>query len=473
MQGKVIHFEFPGGQPPPSVTRNLATFDQLNLSPLATVLLIDDEETLRRLVARVVQLEGYEVIQSGSIKDALRVLQREPVHVVITDVKLPDGNGVELTRKIKADYPAVEVIVLTAFGTIEDGVRAIKNGAFDYLTKGDHQEKIIPLLSKATDKAILQHNLVRLQTKIEQHYGFSRIHGESQQVKGCIALARKVAATPTTVLLLGETGTGKEVFAQAIHYESDRKSKPFIALNCSAFPKDLLESELFGHAEGAFTGATRPKRGLLEEADEGTLFLDEIGEMTLDLQTKLLRVLELKEFYRVGDSKVKRVDIRLIAATNRPLTAEVEQGRFREDLFYRLSVFTISLPPLRDRKEDIKPLALSFVSEFSLKMNKAAMSMHPGFLKALEGHLWKGNIRELKNIIERCVILAEGTELGPELLPQDFNVLSSADAFDLASAERKHIVRVLAHTQGNKTQAAKLLGIGLTTLYHKIKEYGL
>lgn len=440
---------------------------------LATVLLIDDEETLRRLIARVLQLEGYDVLESSSAKDALKILHKETVHVVIADVKLPDGNGVELTQKIKALFPAVEVIVLTAFGTIQDGVQAIKNGAFDYLTKGDHQDKLIPLLSKAVDKAMLQHKLSHLEAKLQDRHGFSNILGTSPAIRNSIELARKVATTNTTVLLLGETGTGKEVFAKAIHYESDRKTKPFVALNCAAFPKDLLESELFGHAEGAFTGAVKAKRGLVEEAHEGTLFLDEIGEMSLELQSKLLRVLESGEFYRVGDSKVKRVDVRLIAATNRQLTAEVERGHFREDLYYRLSVFTIALPPLRERKEDIEQLALHFVKNYSLKINKTRMTMQPAFVKALQAHSWKGNIRELKNVIERCVIVAESDELTAHLLPSDFNVGAGADALDLAAVEKKHIHHVLSSTKGNKAQAARLLGIGLTTLYSKIKEYGL
>jgi len=274
---------------------------------MANVLIIDDEENLRKLLSRVIELEGYNVTQAPTIKDALKFLQRENIQVVISDVKLPDGNGVELAGKIKKDFPSIEIIVLTAFGTIEDGVKAIKNGAFDYLTKGEHQEKIIPLLSRATEKALLQQKVLNLESKLQNKFGFENILGESKSIKQSIELAKKVSSTDTTVLLLGETGTGKEVFAQAIHYESQRKAKPFVALNCSAFAKDLLESELFGHAEGAFTGATKSKKGYVEEAHEGTLFLDEIGEMNIDLQAKLLRVLETGEFYRVGESKARKV----------------------------------------------------------------------------------------------------------------------------------------------------------------------
>jgi len=440
------------------------------------VLIIDDEENLRKLLARIIQLEGYTVLEAGCVKDGLKVLQKDRVHVVISDVKLPDGNGVDLTAKIKQLYPAIEVIVITAFGTIENGVKAIKNGAFDYITKGDHQERIIPLLHKASEKALLQHKVLNLEQKLRDRLGLPNILGNNKLLRQSLDLLKKVAPTDTTVLLLGETGTGKEVFAQAIHYESERRSKNFVALNCSAFPKDLLESELFGHTEGAFTGATKAKRGYLEEAHEGTLFLDEIGEMNIDLQAKLLRVLETGEFYRVGESKPVRVNVRVVAATNRDLEKESEAGHFRRDLFYRLSVFTISLPALRERRDDIMLLADYFIRQFSEKTNKPVPTMSEGFRKALEEHYWKGNIRELKNVMERAVILNDQPELEASILPYDFNVRNidtSDDKLDLATAEKRHIQKVLAYAQNNKTKAAKLLDIGLTTLYQKIKDYNL
>ena len=437
---------------------------------MTTVLIIDDEENLRKLLARVIELEGYTVLQAATAKEALKLLQREIVQVVISDVKLPDANGVDLTGTIKKEFPSTEIIVLTAYGTIQDGVKAMKNGAFDYLTKGDHQEKILPLICKVSEKAQLQQRVHKLESQLQTKFGFSNILGENKSIKQSIDLARKVATTDTTVLLLGETGTGKEVFAQAIHNESARKQKPFVALNCSAFSKDLLESELFGHAEGAFTGAVKAKKGYVEEAHEGTLFLDEIGEMNIDLQAKLLRFLETAEFYRVGESKVRKVNVRIIAATNRNLEQESEGGRFRKDLFYRLSVFTISLPALRERPDDIPALAKFFIRQFSLKTNKPEAEPTSDFLKALQHHSWKGNIRELKNVIERSVILADH-DLDTSLLPRDFNITDDTNALDLATAEKKHICRVLAFTNGNKTQTAKLLGIGLTTLYQKIKDY--
>lgn len=439
---------------------------------LSKVLIIDDEENLRKLLKRIIELEGYTVFDAANAKAGLKVLDKEKIQAVISDVKLPDGNGIDLTATIKQNHPSVEVIVLTAYGTIHDGVQAIKNGAFDYLTKGDHQAKIIPLLSKAVEKAHLQQKIVDLESKIKDRFGFENIIGTSQVLASAKDLAKKVSPTDSTVLLLGETGVGKEVFAQAIHYESNRKQKPIVALNCSAFTKDLLESELFGHTEGAFTGATRAKKGLIEEANGGTLFLDEIGEMDIDLQAKLLRVLETGEFFRVGDSKVHKADVRIIAATNRNLEQESGSGHFRKDLYYRLSVFVIGIPSLRERAEDIELLARYFINQFALKTNKPVPAMPKAFLTALKAHPWKGNIRELKNVIERCVILNDTDELQTTLLPVDFDI-SETTSLDLASVEKGHIKKVLLHTQGNKTQAAKLLGIGLTTLYQKIKDYQL
>lgn len=436
------------------------------------MLIIDDEQTLRGLLARIIQLEGYTVLQATTIKEGLKVLSRENVDVVVSDVRLPDGNGVDLTAKIKAEYPAIEIIVLTAFGTIEDGVKAIKNGAFDYLTKGDHQERIIPLLNKASEKALLQQQVLNLESKVQKKFGFESVIGNSPAIKASLDLAGKVANTDTNVILLGETGTGKEVFAQAIHYQSNRKAKPFIAVNCSAFPKDLLESELFGYAEGAFTSAVRSKKGFLEEAQGGTLFLDEIGEMPVDLQAKLLRVVESREYFRIGDPKVRQANIRFITATNRNLESEIKDGKFREDLYYRFSVFAINLPSLRERKEDIELLAKHFVREFSHKINKPAFTIQDSFLNKLKQHPWKGNIRELKNVIERCVILSDTNELTADLLPFDFNT-DSENSLTLESIEKQHILKVLKLAGGNKTQAAKLLNIGLTTLYQKIKDYGI
>ncbi len=452
----------------------------------ASVLIVDDEEKLRSLLKRIISLEGYNVSEAGNIKTAARMLEKEPVDIILCDVKLPDGNGVDFVKEIKPRFPSTEIILLTAYGNIADGVQAMKNGAFDYITKGDDNDKIIPLLSSALEKVQLQKRVDQLQEQVGKRYGFENILGHSKVIREAIELAKKVTPTLATVLLLGETGTGKEVFAQSIHYGSKRSGKPFMALNCSSFSKELLESELFGHKAGAFTGATKDKRGLIEEADTGTLFLDEIGEMPFELQSKLLRVLETNEFIRVGDTKPTRVDVRVIAATNRDLQEEVKDGKFREDLFYRLNVFNISLPALRNRKEDIPLLADFFMQIFARKAGRRIDAMSVEFLEHLQHHEWKGNIRELKNVMERAVILSITNELTVDNLPlelqsgagyprakQGESGSNTLSAFDLASAEKLHIQRVLIHTKGNKTEAARLLNIGLTTLYRKIDEYGL
>ncbi|HEY8783552.1 MAG TPA: sigma-54 dependent transcriptional regulator [Mucilaginibacter sp.] len=443
------------------------------------LLIIDDEERLRNLLARILQLEGYEVLVASTGKEGLKKLQQETIPVVISDVKLPDINGIELTSQIKAGFPATEIIVLTAFGAINDGVRAIKSGAFDYITKGDDNEKIIPLVSKAMDMALLQYKVQELEQKLNDKFGFDRLIGRSAAITDVIKLAQKVAMTDTTVLLLGETGTGKELFAEAIHQASPRRAKSFVAVNCSAFTKELLESELFGHKEGSFTGAIKDKKGLFEEASGGTIFLDEMGELDHDLQAKLLRVLESQQFLKIGDTKPTQVNVRILAATNRNLQEEVANGVFRSDLYYRLSVFTITLPALRDRKKDIRPLAEYFMNYFGLKVKKQFTSLSDKFIGKLEAYNWPGNIRELKNIIERAVILADDDKLDETMLPYEMQEPppikhgSPVSSFELSSIEKLHIQRVLNHTHGNRAEAARLLNIGVATLYRKLKDYGM
>ena len=324
------------------------------------ILIVDDEEKLRSLLSRIISLEGFEIQEAETAKAALKKLELKDIDVVLCDVKLPDGNGVDLVKTIKEKFPLVEVVFLTAYGNIADGVQAIKNGAFDYITKGDDNNRIIPLLHRAIEKVRLAKRVQQLEKQVGKKYSFDSILGESKAILSAIDLAKKVAATDASVLLLGETGTGKEVFAQAIHQSGTRSNKPFVAINCSAFSKELLESELFGHIAGSFTGATKDKKGLFEEAHNGTIFLDEIGEMAIELQAKLLRVLETGEFMKVGESKTTKVNVRIIAATNRDLQEEIKTGHFREDLFYRLSVFQIRLPSLKERIADIEILARLF-----------------------------------------------------------------------------------------------------------------
>ena len=438
----------------------------------ATILLIDDEEGLRKLLARIIGLEGFKVEEAGTLKAAVDVLKRIDIDVILCDVKLPDGNGVDFVKEAKSKHPLVEIILLTAYGNIPDGVQAIKNGAFDYITKGNDNDRVIPLLNQAMEKVLTQKKAA-IKIKDKGAYTFDAIIGNSQVIQQAIALAKKIAPTDTNVLLLGETGTGKEIFANAIHSHSKRSSNSFIAINCSAFTKELLEGELFGHKAGAYTGATADKKGLIELADEGTLFLDEIGELNPDLQAKLLRVIENGEFIKLGDVKTTKVNIRIIAATNRPLAKSVEEKSFREDLYYRLNVFSIQLPPLRNRPEDIPALSNHFLSYYSARENKEDKHLNKHALKLLQEHSWRGNIRELSNVLERAVILADGKEILPEHLPYEIQTRdkTSSANLSLASVEKIHIEKVLDHTRGNKTKAAEFLGIGLTTLYRKMEEY--
>ena len=450
---------------------------------MKTILLIDDEEKLRSLLSRLISLEGFDVVQAGDCKTAIKKMEQQEFDAVLCDVKLPDGHGVDFVNVIKEKQPQTEVILLTAYGNIPDGVQAIKNGAFDYMVKGDDNNKIIPLLHRAIEKSELAKRLARFEQQLDSLYSFDAIIGHAKPIREAIALAEKAAPTDTTILLSGETGTGKEVFARAIHQASLRRLRNFVALNCAAFSRDLLESEMFGHKAGSFTGATRDKKGLFEEANHGTIFLDEIAEMSPDLQAKLLRVLETGEFYKVGETHPTKVNVRVIAATHRHLVEEIAAGHFREDLYYRISVFQINLPPLRERIADIEVLVHYFIQKMASKVKPADIRLEPHFLDVLKLHPWKGNIRELKNVIERSLILMENNTLRIDHLPLEIQQLTSTfeagskhkqlSGFSMAAAEKVHIQKVLNYTQGNKTEAARLLDIGLTTLYRKLHEYGI
>jgi DNA-binding NtrC family response regulator len=441
-----------------------------------TILLIDDEDKLRHLFARIIGLEGYHVLQAEDYKTGLQLMQKHAeIDIILTDVKLPDGNGIDLVPEAKKYLPAAETIVMTAFATIHDGIEAMKRGAFDYFVKGDDNDKIIPALSRAVDKVQLQKQVYNLQARLNDHYSFEQIIGNSPAIQNAIKLAKKVAATDTTVLITGETGVGKELFAQSIHYSSERKNKNFVAINCSAFPKELLESELFGHKKGAFTGADRDKKGLFEEAHQGSLFLDEIGEMPVELQAKLLRVLETQTFTKLGETKPITVDVRIIAATNRDLQKEIDAQGFRADLFYRLATFVINIPSLNERSEDIESLTAFFIQRFAAKTKKVIKGIQKDALLLLKNYRWKGNIRELRNVIERACILCDTHQITLEDLP--FEIAhphtESASPLSLNEIEKLHIQKVLSLTKGNKTKTAELLGIGLTTLYRKMEEYGI
>ena len=441
------------------------------------ILIIDDEPTIRMLLSRILELEGYEVLKAKDRATALYTLKKQVVQVVLCDVFLPDGNGVDMVQELQQLAPAAKIILLTAHGNIPDGVQAIKNGAFDYIVKGDDNRKIIPIVNRAMDAIATElkqqgkKKIVRANT-----FSFDNIVGKSSALSDVISQARKVAATDVSVLINGETGTGKEVFARAIHSESQRRSEAFLALNCSAFSRELLESELFGYKAGAFTGAVKDKRGLLEEANHGTIFLDEIGEMALELQSKLLRVLETGEFVKVGDTKTTHVDVRILSATNRNLKEEIANGRFREDLYFRLSVFRILLPPLCQRRDDILLLAQHFIGLYARQIGRTAPSLSTEAKNIFLAYPWPGNVREMMNAIEHALIVCEDEitrhDLPIDMLTGDTSTAAD-DSFDLKSVERNHIIKVLHHTHGNKTETARLLKIGLTTLYRKIEEYGI
>lgn len=444
-----------------------------------TILIIDDEPIIRKLLARMMELEGYEVFQAADRASGLKLLTAKTPQLVLCDVFLPDGNGVEMVKEIKELQPETEVILLTAHGNIPDGVQAIKNGAFDYITKGDDNNKIIPIISRAMEKINSRPAQPSGSTVVPvRESAFDTVLGHSRGLQQVIQLARKVAVTDVPVLLTGETGTGKEVFAQAIHNGSARAKQPFVAINCSAFSKELLESEIFGHKAGAFTGALKDKKGLFEEANHGTIFLDEIGEMAYGLQAKLLRVLETGEYIKVGDTKPTKIDVRIVSATNRNLKEEIANSNFREDLYFRLSVFHLHLPPLRERREDIPELATAFLKFFAAKMGKQVKGFAADCQAWMQSYAWPGNVRELRNVIERALIICDDY-ITLDDMPLDFrsSTLSGSaadgDDFELAEAEHRHIQRVLQYTKGNKAEAARLLKIGLTTLYRKIEEYGI
>ena len=451
--------------------------------PTGTLLIIDDEARLRQLLAQVLELEGYTVLQAPDARRGLELLQAhaDDILLVLSDVKLPDGHGVDLLPRYKAAAPDAEVVLLTAFGTIPDGVKAMKLGAFDYLTKGDFEQQLVVVVERAAEKARLRKRVAELEKRVGHRYTFEAMIGDSVELRRVQQLARQVAPTDSTVLLEGPTGSGKELFAQAIHQASGRKGKNFVAVNCSAIPKDLLESELFGYKKGAFTGALADKKGVLEEANGGTLFLDEIGELELNVQAKFLRVLEMQQFTKLGDTKPTNVNRRLVAATNRNLKQEATDGRFRPDLYYRLSVFTIQVPPLSARPADVPPLALHFLHYFAAKLSKRLPGLTPEALALLQRYPWPGNVRELKNVLERAAILAPpGELLAADFLPDEFHALGrparpGADAADMSlrALEARHIGKLMQELDGNKPEVAKRLGIGLTTLYRKLEEYTL
>ena len=449
---------------------------------MGKVLIIDDEKQILGLLSRIIGLEGYEVLQAATCKAGLRQMEQHSPEVVLCDVFLPDGNGVDLVSDLKKLRPLSEIILLTAHGNIPDGVQAIKNGAFDYITKGDDNNKIIPLVAKAMEKASAAYQQQKKEaTSVGRQYSFDTIVGKSPAIQAAIALAQKVSATEVPVLLTGETGTGKEVFAQSIHQHSSRKGKSFVAINCSSFSRDLLESEMFGHKAGAFTGALKETKGLFEEASGGTIFLDEIGDLELSCQVKLLRVLQDQTFEVLGDSRPRKVDIRVVSATNRDLRSMVADRTFREDLFYRINLITVHLPALRERREDIPLLARYFADKQSEVNGLPRVEFSSDAQTYLSRLPFLGNIRELKNLVERTILVSGKTLLDAadfevhcvDTSSSKSTIPSSLEGLTLDELEKQTILRSLEAHGGNLSHVATALGISRAALYRRLEKYGI
>ena len=449
---------------------------------MPSILIVDDKDSLRDMLTRTLSLEGYEVETASDGKDALKIADARRFDVVLTDLKLPSMDGIEILSRLKERDPFMEVIMMTAFGTIETAVHAMKLGAFDFLTKPFDPEHLSLLLKRAIENQRLAAENVLLREELSTRIGESEIIGVSGKMHEATELVRKVAGSDSTVLLCGESGTGKELFARAIHRLSARQKRSYVTINCAAIPRELLENELFGSERGAFTGAVARKIGKFEIASGGTIFLDEVGDLELSLQAKLLRVLQERQIERLGGTKPVQVDVRVIAATNADLAEGIKKGAFREDLYYRLSVFPITVPPLRDRPEDIPVLAEHFVIRYAKEMKKGKVRLSKEARDLLVKYHWPGNVRELENTIERAMILCERRTIGPEQLAirlrrteeiylREGAGLKNIGQHAAAQAERAAIIRVLKETRGNKRKAAKVLQIDYTTLFEKLKRY--
>jgi len=454
---------------------------------MAVILVIEDKESMAQMLSQALQSEGHQVIVGRDGREGLEKFKESKVDLVVSDLRLPHKSGLEVLEVIKDHNPLVPVILMTAYGTIETAVKAVKEGAYDFITKPFDPDHLIHLINKALEKQRLVTENLILREEFAKQLKLPKIIGKSPKMLEVVGKVQKVAASQTTVLLLGESGTGKELFARAVHYLSPRKDGPFVAINCAAIPRDLLESELFGHERGAFTGAVARKMGKFELANKGTIFLDEIGDMDLALQAKLLRVLEGEEFMRVGGTVKIKVDVRMIAATNKDLQAAINQKLFREDLYYRLAVFPILIPPLRERAEDIPALVEHFVGYYCKELKKEPKTVAPASMELMVKHPWTGNVRELQNCIERAVILSDGQVLLPEHLGLRVKATEEAGLAELQTegslqevshaatqfAESRMIRKVLKETGGNKSRAAEILKVSYKTLLTKIKDYGI
>jgi DNA-binding NtrC family response regulator len=451
---------------------------------MPSILIIDDKDSMRQMLSRTLESEGYEVETAKDGEGGLEKAKGKKYDLILADLKLPKMDGIEVLSSLKDLDPEVAVIMMTAYGTIESAVEAMKQGAFDFLAKPFDTDHLNVLIRRALENRRLVAENILLREELAHNLGYAEIIGKCEKMKEVSRLIQKVASSDTTVLLLGESGTGKELFARAIHNLSPRKKASYVAINCAAIPRELLENELFGSEKGAYTGAVARKMGKFEIAEGGTIFLDEVGDLDIALQAKLLRVLQDRTFERLGGTKTISVDVRLIAASNTDLKKAIEKNQFREDLYYRLSVFPITIPPLRERREDIPDLAEYFVKRYCAEMKKPKKNISKEALALLDKYHWPGNVRELENTIERAIILCEGKSILPEHLairiptPNEIRLregagLKEVGQYAQAEAERALIVRILTQVRGNKRKAAQALKIDYTTLFEKIKRYGI
>jgi two-component system response regulator HydG len=439
-----------------------------------TVLIVDDDLSNGESLERIFQREGFQTVVAAGGRAALDVLRQRPVDVVLTDLMMPDVNGMDLLKTVRDIVPTTEIVLMTAYGSVEKAVEAIKEGAYDFVTKPFKRIQIVKAVRKAAEKRALTLENIDLRRRLAGMRDDRRIIGQSEALRRTLEIVRQAAPSSATVLIQAETGTGKELVARALHEHSRRSAGPFVAVNCSAIPETIIEAELFGYERGSFTGATEAREGRFRSADKGTLFLDEIGELSPAVQVKLLRAIQDGEIERIGGATV-RVDVRLVAATNRSLDAEVKAGRFREDLFYRLNVITIGIPPLRDRREDVPLLADHFLRKYSDKNARQMKGFTPGALETMTAHSWPGNVRELENAVERAVVLTKGETIDVEDLPESVRrgeraqgAVTFAIGTPLEEVERRLIQETLRHTRGDKRRAAQLLGIATRTIYRKL-----
>ena len=441
----------------------------------AKILVVDDEAIVRESLRDWLSDCGYQVFTAENGHQALEIIERERLSIAITDLVMPEMDGIELMKRAKDIIPNIEVIIITAYGSITTAIAAMKEGAYDYIEKPFCPERAELLVQKLVEHQGLIEENISLHQKLEERYRFENIIAKSPKMQQVIEVIKIVAKSNATVLIMGDSGTGKELVARAIHAQSHRRGKPFIAVSCAALPESLLESELFGHEKGSFTGAYAQKKGKFEIANRGTLFLDEIGEMSTNIQVHLLRVLEEKEFTRVGGNELIKVDVRVVSATNKDIRKAVASGQFRDDVYYRLNVVTIELPPLRERKEDIPLLAQHFLKKFAMENQKEITGFSPDATDFLLKYEWPGNVRELENAIERAVILAQNSNIEVTDLPHQNLPLarSASPAKRLKEAEKNHILNILTEAEGNYSEAARILGISRMTLYNKAREYGI